>query len=199
MIEDELVKIWQSSPNQERVKFERSRLIIEVQSNLDRLDKEIRNRDRMDAMSLLIAIPAFAFGTYFVPFTLSKIACALTAIWSVYLILRLRKAKKSRPGSRFTGSYLEYLRKSKELILNQKQLMDTVLYWAIIPFVVLTSMFFIGLMERPGVTLTRTIVQCGGAFVLSLIVYVLNKWAVKQQIMPRLEKVNELIEAMEQG
>jgi len=34
---------------------------------------------------------------------------------------------------------------------------------------------------------------------LSLIVYVLNKWAVKQQIMPRLEKVNELIEAMEQG
>ena len=197
MIEDELVKIWQSSPNQERVKFERSRLIIEVQVNLDRFRREIINRDRMDTISLLIAIPAFLLGAYFVPFMLSKIACALTALWAIYLIMRLRKAKLGRPETPLARTYLEYLHDSKELIVNQKQLLDSVLYWAIIPFIVLTSLFFVGLMERPGVTLNRTIALCGGSVVLSLIVYLLNKWAVKQQIMPRLEKVNELIKVME--
>lgn len=197
MIEDELIKIWKSPPNQELVKFERSRLIIEVESNLDRLHREVKNRDRMDNMSLLIAVPAFAFGTYFVPFALPKIACALIAIWSVYLILRLRKAKKSRPRIPFAGTYLEYLYKSREFLLKQKQLMDTALYWAIIPFIVFTSLFFIGFMERPGVTLNRTMALCGGSVVLSFIVYFINKWAVKQQIIPRLEKVNALIHVME--
>ena len=50
MIEDELVKIWQSSPNQERVKFEKSRLMIDVQSSLDRLHRFVKYRDLMDTM-----------------------------------------------------------------------------------------------------------------------------------------------------
>jgi CDP-diglyceride synthetase len=170
--------------------------MIDVQSTLDRLHKEIKNRDRMDTMSLAIAIPAFVFSTYFVPFTLSKIASGFVALWSVYLIIRLRKAKKNKPGA-FTGTYVEYLNKTREFLLSQKQLMDTVLYWAIIPFIVFSSMFFIGFMERPDVTVTRTISLCGGSFVLSLIVYFLNKWAVKNQILPRLEKVDELIKVME--
>ena len=38
MIEDELIKIWQSSSNQERVKFEKSKLMIELQLSLKRLN-----------------------------------------------------------------------------------------------------------------------------------------------------------------
>jgi hypothetical protein len=32
-MEDELVKIWQSSPNTEVIKFEKSRLMVDVQSD----------------------------------------------------------------------------------------------------------------------------------------------------------------------
>ena len=39
MIEDELIKIWQSSSNEERIKFEKSKLMIELQSSLDRLNR----------------------------------------------------------------------------------------------------------------------------------------------------------------
>jgi hypothetical protein len=60
-MEDELVKIWQSSPNQERVKFEKSRLMIDAQSSIDRLHKEIRFRDIKEQIAVIIVIPAFAY------------------------------------------------------------------------------------------------------------------------------------------
>lgn len=151
----------------------------------------------MDTMSILIAIPAFAFSVYFVPFTLSKIASTLIMLWSIFMIIRLRKTKKNRPGA-FTETYLEYLYKSKQLLLDQKHLMGTVLYWSIIPFVIFTCMFFIGFMDKPGVTLNRTLLLCGGSAVLAVIVYVLNKWAIRNQILPRLEKTNKLIKALEE-
>ena len=195
MIEDELVKIWQSSPNQERIKFEKSRLIIDVQTSLNDVHKAVKYRDLLDIVSAAIVIPAFAFYIFFIPFTLSKIASGCIALWAVYVIIRIRKAKKNKPDA-FTGTYLEYLRKSRRFLMDQKELMDTVLYWAIIPFVTLVTLFLIGFWQRPGPTLNRAIALCGN-FALGIVIYFMNKWAVKKQIMPRLEKVDELISVME--
>ena len=195
MIEDELVRIWQSSPNQERVKFEKSRLMIDVQSSLERVHKLVKYRDLMDTIPAIIIIPVFAYYTFIVPFTLTKIASGFIALWAVYLLIRLRKAKKNKPDA-FTGTYLEYLYKSRQFLMDQKELMDTVLYWAIIPMLILVSLFFIGFWERPGPTINRAI-ALGGNVVLGLVVYFMNKLAVKKQIMPRMKKVDELIKVME--
>jgi len=195
MIDDVLVKIWQSSPNQERVKFEKSRLILDVQASLDNVHKAVKYRDLLDIVSAGLVIPAFAFYVFFVPFTLSKIASGCIAFWGVYVIIRIRRAKKNKTSS-FTGTYLEYLHKSRAFLIDQKELMDTVLYWAIIPMVILISMFLIGFWERPGPVINRVIALCGNV-VLGMVIYVMNKWAIKKQIMPRLEKVDALISVME--
>lgn len=195
MIEDELVKIWQSSPNQERLKFEKSRLMIDVQSGLNDVHRAVKYRDLMDIMSACIVIPAFAFYVFFVPFTLTKIASGCIALWGVYVIIRIRRAKKNKPGA-LTGTYLEYLHKSRRFLLDQKDLMDTVLYWAILPVVALGSLFLIGFWQRPGPTLNRAMALCGNA-ALGIVIFFMNKWAVKKQIMPRLEKVDALIRLME--
>jgi hypothetical protein len=196
MIEDELVKIWQSSPNQERVKFEKSRLMIDVQSSLDRLHRFVKYRDLMDTIPAIIIIPAFAFYTFIGPFTLSRIASGFIALWAIYLIIRLRKAKKNKPGA-MTGTYLEYLRTNRRFLMDQKELMETVLYWVVIPLITLVSLFFIGVfIGRPGPPIKRAI-ALGGNVVLGIVVYFMNKWAVKKQIMPRLEKVDKLISVME--
>lgn len=196
MIEDELVKIWQSSPNQERIKFEKSRLMINVQSSMDRLHRFVKYRDLMDTIPAIIIIPVFASYTFIVPFILTKIASGFIALWAIYLIIRLRKAKKNKPGA-MTGTYLEYLQKNRRFLMDQKAMMDTILYWAIIPLITLVSLFFIGFfIGRPGPPIKRAI-ALGGNIVLGIVVYLMNKWAVKKQIMPKLEKVEELIKVME--
>jgi hypothetical protein len=196
MTENELVKIWQSSPNQERVKFEKSRLMIDVQSSLDRFHRFVKYRDLMDTIPAIVIIPAFVYYAFIGPFTLSRIASGFIALWAVGLIIRLRKAKKNKPDT-MTGTYLEYLLRNRRFLTDQKHLMDTVLYWAVIPLIALVSLFFIGVfLGRPGPPIKRALALCGNV-VLGIVVYLANKWAVKKQIMPRLEKVDKLINVLE--
>lgn len=195
MIEDELIKIWQSSPNQERVKFEKSRLMIDLQSSLDRFHKAIRNRDLTETIAAIIVIPIFAYYAYIIPHALTKIASVLIVLWAVYVVMKLKQARKSKPGA-FTETYQEYLYKTREYLIVQKKLLDTVLYWYILPgfaFILLFLMGFIGIPEKH-----NYIIKTGTlSTVLGVFVYFLNRRAVKKRITPRLEKVDELIKVME--
>ncbi len=197
MIEGELIKIWQSSPNQERVKFEKSRLMIEMQSSVDDLHRKIKNRDLREQLAALIVIPVFAYYVYLVPFLLSKIASALVIVWVVYVLLRLRKAKKHKPGA-YTETYLEYLYKTRQYIEIQKHMIDSVLSWYILPGWAILNLFLSGFIGVPGKL--KWIIQTEAlSVVVGIATYILNKRAVKKQFTPRLEKIDELINVLKQA
>jgi hypothetical protein len=194
MMEDELVKIWQSSPNQERIKFEKSRLILELQSSLDTFHRKIKIRDSLEQIAIVLTSPVFAYYAYSIPFILTKIASVLIIIFGIFVFIRLRNVRKSKPGS-FTGTYLEYLYKSKDYLEKQKSLLDNILYWYIFPAMALLFLFILG----PGITgrLLKIMKFGAGNVVLGIIIYFLNKNAVKKQFIPRLRKIDEVIRVME--
>lgn len=194
MIEEELIKIWQSSPNQERVKFERSRLMLDLQSSLDDFNKKVKYRDWREQLAVAIIIPAFAYSAYAIPFLLTKIASVLIIGYGIFVVLRLRSAKKHKPGA-FTETYLDYLHKTRNYLLVQKQLLDSVLYWYILPGMTLTMLFTLGF----GITdrLKPILKMAAINVALAVATYFLNKSAVKKEIVPRLAKVDELIALME--
>jgi hypothetical protein len=196
MTEEELIKIWQSSPNQERIKFEKSRLMLDVQSSMDRLHRSIKYRDLREQIAVAIGIPAFAYFAYAFPPLLQKVASVLTIGWGLYILIRLRNAKKHKPGA-FTETYLEYLHKTKDYLLIQKQLLDSIMYWYILPGMTLTMLFFMGfgVVGRSA----QIIKYALGNVALAVATYFLNKRAVKREIVPRLVKIDELINLMEQA
>jgi hypothetical protein len=196
MMEEELIKIWQSSPNQERIKFEKSRLMLDVQSSMDRLHRGIRYRDMREYIAIAIIIPAFAFSAIVLPSFLSKVASVLIIGYAIYVGLRLRNAKKHKPTA-FTETYLEYLLKTKAYLLVQKQLLDSVIYWYILPGASLTMLFFMGF----GITgrLRPILKMAFGNVVLAVATYYLNKRAVEKEFVPRLAKIDELIRVLEKG
>ena len=77
MIEEELIKIWQSSPNQEVIKFEKSRLMLDVQSHLDRFQRGMKWLYLREALGAIIAIPIFIYFAFDIPHLISKIGAAL--------------------------------------------------------------------------------------------------------------------------
>jgi hypothetical protein len=195
MMEEELIKIWQSSPNQERIKFEKSRLMIEMQSSMDRLHRSIKYRDLREYVAIAIIIPAMAVSAYAIPFLVTKVASLLTIGWVIYIGAKLRNAKKKKP-SAFTETYLEYLHKTRDYLLLQKQMLDSVIYWYILPGISLTMLFVMGF----GVTGNRLkfLIKYGLLNVaLAVATYYLNKRAVKKELIPRLEKIDELIRVLE--
>lgn len=191
MTENELIKIWQSSPNQERVKFERSRLMLEVQAGIDRLDKMIRYRDVMETIGAGIVIPGFIAAAYLIPFIITKIASILIVFYAIYVLVRLRKARKHEQAG-LTGSYLDYLHQEKKHLEMQKHLQETVLYWYVLPGHICVTLFTLGFGWTPFIVKMQVM-----GIVMGITVYFLNKRAVKNTIVPRLQKLKELIKVME--
>ena len=194
MIEEELISIWQSSNDMERAKFEKSRLIIDLKSSLSRMDKLIKFRDLSEIIAAIIVIPIFIYYAFTIPFILTKIGSIWTVIWVIYVVIKLLKSKKNKP-SAFTENYFDYLQKTRVYLLAQKELLDSVFYWYILPFLIGMLLFVMGVK---GVPIYRLILIFLGMIGLGVFIHFLNKRGVKKEIIPRLNEIDELLKIMKE-
>lgn len=194
MIEDELIKIWQSSSNQERIKFEKSKLMIELQSSLKRSDKWWNYIELSETVLAIFGILLSTFLLFKIPFILTKIALALMIICAVYLILKYRGVKKFQP-SDLENNYLNYLKKNREYLQAQKKFLKTYFYWGILPVYPIMLLFTISVWEKVPIHLIALInVATIG---IGIYGYFLNKKRVKREITPRISGINQLINQLE--
>jgi hypothetical protein len=194
MIEDELIKIWQSSSNQERIKFDKSKLMIELQSSLERLHRWWKYLEIVEMISAIIIILSFSLIAYHAPFTPTKIASVLFVIFGVNILIKLFGIKKFKP-SDLEESYVVYLNKTKEYLEAQKKLLKTSIYWVILPIYPVMLLFFAGPWQ---ISSTRYLIVVIYLVAIGMGVYgyFLNKKRVKNEINPRITRVNELIKEL---
>lgn len=196
-MDDELIKIWQSSPVEEQIKFEKSRLMIDMQSSLKRFDLLAKYGILTELIAAFIGIPVFTFYVYWVPFTLSKIASVLIVIWLIWYVFRLRRVRKLKPNS-INVNYLDYLYETRTYIRMLKGLGDTAMYWYILPIISACLLFVLGGIIEEALTGLKMI------FVLTVVIgtgiagYYYMKWVTKKVYVSRLEKLDELIATMEE-
>lgn len=196
MIEDELIKIWQSSSNQERVKFEKSKLMIELQSSLDYLNRWWKIGVQVEKVAAFIAIPIFAFITYWIPFTTSKIASVLIIIYVVFVITRLTSIKKLKPRD-LEENYLMYLKKSKKYLEAQRRLIETYKYWGALPLYPIIFLFVFDFWEIPSKRVLIVILFFNMVG-MHIYAYFMQKRKVKKEIKPRIVRVDKLIKKLKE-
>ena len=195
MIEDELIKIWISSSNQERIKFEKSKLMIELQSSLKRLHRWWNYLELSETVLAVFGVLLSTLLLFKIPFILTKIALALMIICVVYLIIKYRGVKKFQL-SDLENNYLNYLKKNREYLQAQKKFLKTYFYWGILPVYPIMLLFTISIWEKVPIYL---IILINVATIgIGIYGYFLNKKRVKREITPRIFRVNELINQLEQ-
>lgn len=196
MIEDELIKIWQSSSSQERIKFEKSKLMIELQSSLERLNRWWKFGVRVEVVAAFIATPIFAFLTYWIPNTNSKIASALIIIYVVFVITQLIGIKKHKPTD-LEENYFEYLKKSKEYLKAQRKLLKTYIYWAALPLYPIIFLFVVDFWEIPSKRIIIIILFLN-MLGLHIYGYFSTKKRVENEINPQVKRIDEVIESLKE-
>ncbi|MEX0287960.1 MAG: hypothetical protein AB3N14_02530 [Flavobacteriaceae bacterium] len=192
MMEDELITIWQSSPNEERLKFEKSRFIIDLQSSLDRLQRSWKYMEWRELIAALIVIPVFGYKAFTFPDLLAKLGAIWIVFATLYISFRLLRIRKYKP-SAFTESYLDYLHKTKQYLEIQKKLLNSVMYWYFSPIAFGLLLLFINDYE----SVPKFLLNIGVLVIMGVIVYYLNKRAAQKSIEPKLKKIDELIALLE--
>ncbi len=193
--EEELIKIWQSSFNEERVKFEKSRLILDMKSSLDRIHKYIKYRDFIEIIDAIIMIPVLVYMAYIIPFIVSKIGLVWIVLWLIYWIFRIQSSKKYKP-SAFTESYFDYLKKTREYLKVQKELLNSKIYRYILPILTGAILFIMGVSGELPIHIL--IIFFIGAIGVGVFGYFLIKRRVKKGIIPRLDEIDKLMKVMKE-
>jgi len=202
MIEEELFRIWQSSPNHERIKFERSKLMLEVQSKLDSFDRAVKRRDWIEMGAAGIMIPIFAYETYRQPNFLAKIGAFWIILYLAFVVFKLLNTKTTKPKE--VGSYLEYLKQNKTYLEGQRNMLDTVLYWYILPALIGALIMMTGILDlfakswREIIGMKKLWMALPVFSGISVFILWINKRAVKKELNPRIEKVDELLKLLDQ-
>ncbi len=196
-MDDELIKMWQSSPEEEQVKFEKSRLMIDMESSLDRFDKLTKYSILAEQIAVVIIVPVFSFYIYWVPFTLSKIASGLIVIWAIWYMFRLIRVKKLKPNSIYV-TYSDYLNQTKSYLQMLKGMSDTALYWYILPCILGCLLFALGPIIEGVLTGLKMIIVISIFIGAGILAYFYIKWINKKVYVKRLEKLDNLIKTMEE-
>jgi hypothetical protein len=192
MLENELERIWQNSTKEEVVKFNKSKLIIELDSQLKRFDRSIKNRDIREIIAAAIIIPAFGIGAFFLPGILLKTGSLLIASFGILVIYMLRSVRKYKADN-FSLPIKEYLLKYRQYLIKERNLLDNVLYWAILPPFIGVILFFIGCkLESYKLIILILIVVAFNAFA-----YFLNKMSVKKDFDPLIKRIDLSINDLE--
>ena len=200
MINDELIKIWKSSAKIEQVKFDKSRLMIEIQSNIDQFNKRIKLRDLMEISAAIVVILIFVYILFFIPYLIphlvSKIASGLIVVWAIYVIYRFLTVRKIKP-SEYSENYLSYLIKNRVYFMEQKKLLDSIFWWYLAPFLFCLLLFVSGYIGE-STNNASIIITITGGVIVSVLTYFLNKNASKKEFDPKIKKIENLIKMLKE-
>jgi len=196
MMEEELLRIWKSSPVVEQVKFEKSMLMVDVQSGMDRFHRSMKWLYLREALGAIIAIPAFAYFGFTTPYLLTKIGSLLLVIWSVYLLFVIKRTRKLSPEEVWVN-YSEHLQQTKHYLELQMSLRLKIFSWYILPCLSFSYVFGLGFVLEKGdyLLLAGMTVYM---IVIGLILYFLNRRSARKFVAPKLEKVRALISSLEE-
>lgn len=205
MLEQELKDIWKNSAKAEQIKFEMSRLMIDMESKMKRVERAIRIRDLSEISASIVGIPLFTYFAYEVPFVWAKVGAVLSVVWFVYVIFKFRHSKKQGKAVNLASSFREQLIHHRAHLYHQAQLLNTVLYWYVLPPFIANLIFIAGignsetyhwqplLIKLVPVTLAMKLTYIIGLSVFYAFTVWINKRAVKRNINPAIEELEQVI------
>lgn len=183
--------IWQASDKKNLVKFEPDELSTEIVSKLNKFDKKTKRNVYTEILVALIMIPFFTYLVIVIPFVLSKIGAGIITASMLLIIFKMTSSLKKENKS-IDLPMRDYLLNRKQHLLKQIKIIDTVLYWYILPPGIGVLLFIIGFKTSTLLLILSLTISV----VVYLAIYVINKQAVKKHFKPLLKELENCIDEL---
>ena len=193
MIDEELKKIWQGASEEALIQFNKSNLLKEMEQKLQRFDDKIKHRNSGEIALALALIPIFTLIGYYTPYLLSRLGVGIIILGCLIVILKLLHTRKQKPKNDNTTNLKQQLITSKIYVEQEKKLLNTVLYWYILPLFVGGILFTAGKPKSLWLLGFFILIQ----ILVSGYIWRLNKRAVKNEFNPLIEQIEATLEELE--
>lgn len=187
MTDEQLKNIWHGAIAPAQLNAEGGPLNREMNDKLQKFDRTIRARDIRENLSAIIVIVFFSIAVFKAGPMVSKIASVLVVAWAAFTIYVTMSAKRYRVKDA-SLPLLQYLKQYRLYIAKEKRLLDTILWWYILPAYICIVLFSVGY--------NNWITIIGGT-AMAIFIYWLNKYAAREYFKPLLQNLDEEIADLE--
>jgi hypothetical protein len=196
---DELQKQWQSQPGGLKIRIDADVLLKEVQRNKESFESSVFWSDVREIGISLALVPIFiyfALTMHVWTLYLPALACVFLP---AFMIIDRTIQKKKLPN--LSDSLTGCIEISLAQVEHQTWLLKNVFWWYLLPFIIGVSIFWVhvGWLARDaGGTGLLFIGGCFALlFVVSVGVYYLNQWAVRKELLPRKQELEQLLRSLQ--
>lgn len=191
-MDDQKLKTNWKSGITNSIHIQRDELITELQKDTLSLEKKITFRDSTEIIVALVLIVLFGITALLVPFMLSKIGSVVIILSCIFILIRFKNLKDKFSPITLTETHSEYLRKTRYYLTEQIKFLKSVAYWYIIPPISGILLFFAGF----GVNTFQFYKFSGITLSVGFGIYILNRFVIKKDLQPRLDRINSLIDSL---
>ncbi len=156
-----------------------------LEQRLTVLDQRIARRDKREIALAICSIVVLVISMNWIPGFQAKIGAGIIVLGCLFVIYKLRMARKTKGSP--TTDLQHYFVVAKLKIEEQMKLLNTVVYWYLLPSYCGGVVFFTGL---PISSMVKMLLVLGVAG-LYLLIYQANKKALKNELLP----MKEIVEA----
>jgi hypothetical protein len=192
MEDQELQNLWKQASPKESIQIESSTLTSSLDANLRRFNKEISKRNLRETLGGLFVLITFSAIAYLVPGLLAKTGSALCAAYGLMIIFVVNKMKAHKEED-YALTLKEYLLSQRVHLLKERKLLNTVLYWYILPPTIAVLLFFAGL-HLPNLAFISFSLLVAG---INTGILFINKNTIKKTVDPLLLQLNKSISQLE--
>lgn len=194
---DDLKQDWQQAIETESTPDNLTEMINMIEQQTTKIDKEVKRRDFLEIGTAVIIIPFWIWGLLNSASTMQSIGFVIALAACIYVPYRLISAKKV--DAKKSGSVKDFLVQEKQKIQQQKQMLESIVWWYIAPLTVAILLIALGgKVNEQGIPQISSSMYWYYASVglLMVGVYFLNKRAAKNTFAPLLKNIEQRLAEM---
>jgi len=189
---DDLKQDWQKNITQVSAPENLTEVINMLEKETSKIDKEIKRRDFLEISIAVLLIPFWIFGLFISKGSIQSVGFIIAIASCVYIPYKLISAKKvTAPKLSNVKAFLE---REKQKVAQQKQLLESVVWWYIAPLTTSIVLITLGAtVNELGIPSMNDHLYTYYGFLGLLIVgiYFLNKRAAKKKFGPLLTNIEQ--------
>lgn len=205
MKDENLMSIWKKTDFDVQLQIDKGGLIEELKAKVSSVDRRIVYRNFLEITVAILFIPVFAYLFYETPYYLFKTGCLVMILWLGYLIYNIISTRRNKPKNTHLLSLKENLKSQKKYLLKERDLINNVFYWYLLPPFIGQLLMLIGLNVHRDVLwknrflqdFLSTNISSHVIYIVFLIliyswIYRLNKKAIRKDIQPVITDIEKI-------
>lgn len=169
-------------------------LLTRVRERAAELDRRIRRRDLGEMVAAAVLVIAFGYELLTTESWLARLGAAVLVGASVFIVWRLRRARRAGGSAGPGASVADRLRAQRTRVTAQIELLESVLWWYLMPLGVGLVLFAFGL----DVAAWHSALLVLAMAATYAFIWRLNQRAVRRDLVPRRDTLDRMLEQIDE-